>query len=68
MDSSGETIDFLFAASGIQRRLNALFRKALCSTGNPVPQVINVDQNRTYPAALGALQAEGRLPRRVRLR
>jgi transposase-like protein len=35
------------------------FRKALSGAGNPVPRVINVDQNRAYPAAVDALKAEG---------
>ncbi len=30
--------------------------------------MINVDQNRAYPAAVDSLKAEGSLPRRVRLR
>ena len=42
--------------------------KALSSPGNPVPRVINVDQNRAFPPAVEALKAEGLLPRRVRLR
>jgi IS6 family transposase len=35
---------------------------------NPTRRVINVDKNPAYPAAVQALQAEGTLPRRVRLR
>jgi transposase, IS6 family len=34
----------------------------------PIPLVINVDKNPAYPAAIHALQQEGALPRRVRLR
>jgi transposase-like protein len=33
-----------------------------------MPQVINVDKNSSYPAAVEALKSEGILPRRVRLR
>ena len=33
-----------------------------------MPRVINVDQNRAYPAAVEKLKAEGSLPRRTRLR
>ena len=68
VDSTGQTIEFLLAAKRDAAAAKRFFRKALSGAGNPVPQVINVDQNRAYPAAVGALQAEGRLPRRVRLR
>jgi transposase-like protein len=40
-------------------------RKALSSSGNGVPRVINVDKNPAYPAAVEALKEEGVLPRRV---
>jgi transposase-like protein len=38
------------------------------ASGNPMPRVINVDKNPAYPAAIEALNAEGTLPPRVRLR
>lgn len=68
VDSTGQTIEFLLAAKRDAAAAKRFFRKALSGAGNPVPRVINVDQNRAYPAAVGELKAEGSLPRRVRLR
>ena len=68
VDSAGQTIEFLLAAKRDAAAAKRFFRKALCGAGNPVPRVINVDQNRAYPAAVDSLKAEGTLPRRMRLR
>jgi transposase, IS6 family len=68
VDSTGQTIDFLLTAKRDAVAAKRFFRKALRSPGNPVPWVINVDQNPAYPAAVEALKEEGVLPRRVRLR
>ena len=68
VDSTGQTIEFLLTAKRDAAGAKRFFRKALSSPGNPVPRVINVDKNPAYPAAVDALKAEGRLPRRVRLR
>jgi transposase-like protein len=68
VDSTGQTIEFLLAAKRDTAAAKRFFRKALSGAGNPLPRVINVDQNRAYPAAVDALKAEGSLPRRVRLR
>jgi transposase-like protein len=68
VDSTGQTIDFLLTAKRGATGPKPFFRKALSSPGNSVPRVINVDKNAAYPAAVGALKAEGVLPRRVRLR
>src|SRR5215471_15229679 len=50
VDSTGQTIDFLLTAKRDAAAAKRFFRKALCCPGNPVPRVINVDQNRAYPA------------------
>ena len=68
VDSTGQTIDFLLTDKRDTAAAKRFFRKALSSTGNPVPRVINVDKNRADPAAVDALKEEGMLPRRVRLR
>jgi transposase-like protein len=68
VDSSGQTIDFLLAAKRDAAAAKRFLRKALNGAGNSVPRVINVDQNRAYPAAVEKLKAEGSLPRRTRLR
>jgi IS6 family transposase len=43
-------------------------RKAIVASGNPVPRVMNVDENPAYPAAVESLKAEGVIPDRVALR
>src|SRR6202790_5182996 len=68
IDSTGQTIDFLLTAKRDTAAAKRFFRKALNSSGNRMPRVINVDKNPAYPAAVEALKAEGTLPRRVRLR
>jgi len=68
VDSTGQTIDFLLTAKRDAAAAKRFFRKALRSPGNPVPRVINVDKNPSYPAAVEALKEEGVLPRRVHLR
>jgi IS6 family transposase len=68
VDSTGQTIDFLLAAKRDAAAAKRFFRKALRSPGNPMPRVINVDKNPSYPAAVEALKNEGIFPQRVRLR
>jgi len=68
VDSTGQTIDFLLTAKRDAAGAKRFFRKALQAAGNPVPRVVNVDQNASYPVAVEALKAERLLPRRVRLR
>ena len=68
VDSTGQTIDFLLTAKRDAAAAKRFFRKALRSPGNPVPRVINVDKNPSYPAAVEAPKEKGVLPRRVHLR
>src|SRR5260221_1275445 len=68
VDSTGQTIDFLLTAKRDAAAAKRVLRKAMAACGNVVPRVMNVDKNPTYPAAVEGLQAEGALPRRVRLR
>ena len=68
MDSAGQTIDFLLTAKRDTEAAQRFFRKVFAARENPTPRVVNVDKNRAYPSAIEALQAEGNLPRRVRLR
>jgi transposase-like protein len=56
VDSTGQTIDFLLTRKRDAVAAERFFRKALSCLGNPVPPVINVDQNRAYPAAVEALK------------
>ena len=68
VDSTGQTIDFLLTAKRDAEAAKRFFRKVFAAEQNPTPRVINVDKNPAYPAAVQAMQAEGTLPRRVRLR
>ena len=68
VDSTGQTIDFLLTDKRDTAAAKCFFRNALSSPGNPMPRVINVDKNPSYPAAVEALKSEGILPHRVRLR
>jgi hypothetical protein len=60
--------EFLLTAKRDAAEAKRFFRKALSPPGNGVPQVINVDKNPAYRAAVEALKEEGVLTRRVRLR
>ena len=68
VDSTGQTIEFLLTAKRDAAGAKRFFGRALSAAGNPVPRMINVDKNPAYPAAVGALKAEGLLPRRVQVR
>jgi transposase, IS6 family len=68
VDSSGPTIEGLLPAQRDREAAKRFFRTVFSTLSNPVPRVINVDQNAADPAAVKALKREGILPRRVRLR
>jgi transposase, IS6 family len=68
VDSTGQTIDFLLTAKRDAAAAKRFFQKVWSCPSNPIPRVINVDKNPAYPAAIHALQQDGMLPRRVRLR
>ena len=68
LDSAGQTIDFLLTAKRDTAAAKRFLRRAIDASGNPMPRVINVDKNPSYPAAVEALKEEGAIPRRVALR
>ena len=68
LDSTGQTIDFLLTAKRDTAAAKRFLRRAIDASGNPMPRVINVDKNPTYPAAMEALRAGGTIPSRVVLR
>lgn len=68
VDSTGQTIDFLLTANVTRTLPSASFGKCSVPKVIRLARVINVDKNPAYPAAVRALKAEGKLPRRVRLR
>src|SRR6201981_795847 len=68
LDSTGQTIDFLLTAKRDMAAAKRFLRRAIEASGNATPQVVNVDKNPAYPAAMEALKIEGAVPRRVALR
>src|ERR1700738_3674303 len=68
LDSTGQTIDFLLTARRDTAAAKRFLRRAIDASGNPMPRVINVDKNPTYPAAVEALKADGTIHSRVVLR
>ena len=68
VDKQGQTIDFLLAAHRDVAAAKRFFNKALQTTANPMPRVINVDCNPAYPTAVKELKAEGILRERCKLR
>jgi IS6 family transposase len=68
VDSTGQTIDFLLTAKRDATAAKRFFLRALAQTGNPMPPVINVDKNRSYPLAVEGLKQEGIIRQRCQLR
>src|SRR3982075_698342 len=68
LDSTGQTIEFLLTANRDTAAAKRFLRRAIDASANPMPRVINVDKNPTYPAAMEALKADGTVPGRVVLR
>src|SRR5260370_10820044 len=62
------SIDFLLSARHDAVAAKRFFQKALCSPNHPMPRVINVDKNPSYPPVVEVLKSEGTLRRRCRLR
>ena len=60
VDSAGDSIDFLLSARRDAAAAKRFFQKALCSPNHPMPRVINVDRNPSYPPVIDALKSEGR--------
>jgi transposase, IS6 family len=52
VDSTGQTIDFLLTAKRDASGAKRFLRRALANSGNLMPRVINVDENRAYPVAV----------------
>ena len=68
VDSTGATIDFLLSAKRDALTAKRFLQKALRSSGNRRPRVINVDGNPSYPKAIAELKKAGDLSRRCRCR
>lgn len=63
VDSSGQTIDFLLTTKRDTAAAKRFFQRGLAHPGNSLPRVINVDQNRAYPAAVDELKKDGTIGR-----
>ena len=68
VDSTGQTIDFLLTAKRDAAAAKRFFRKVFRSSCNPIPRVINVDEEPSLSSRDEGAEREGILPRRVRLR
>lgn len=67
LDSTGQTLGSFDGEARCCCR-QTLSGKDMEASGNALPRVMNVDKNPAYPAAVEALKADGRLPRRIQLR
>ncbi len=68
VDSQGNTLDFMLSAKPDARAAERFFRKALNTSHNLEPRVINVDKNAAYPKAIDELKAEETIPETCELR
>ena len=68
VDSAGNTLDFMLSAKRDAGAAERFFRKALNSTHNQSPRVINVDKNAAYPPAIDELKADQTLGETTELR
>ncbi len=68
VDSEGNNLDFMLSARRDARAAERFFRKALKSTHNQSPRVINVDKNAALPLAIDDLIADQTLPETTELR
>jgi len=59
VDKHGDTVEFYFSAHRDQLAAARFFKKALNSSHNSTPRVINVDQNPAYLAAFESAQSAG---------
>jgi len=68
VDSEGNTLDFMLSAKRDAQAAKRFFRKALKSSHNQEPRVINVDKNAAYPPAINELKKDQTLPKTTELR
>ena len=68
VDSQGNTLDFMLSARRDAGAAERFFRKALKSSHNQKPRVINVDKNAAYPPAIDKLKKDQSLGETTELR
>src|SRR5439155_25778208 len=68
VDSHGDTVDFYLSETRDREAAKAFLQKALSNPDNRAPRLLCMDGNRSYPAAIRDLRAEGRLSPRCRRR
>jgi transposase-like protein len=68
VDSLGNTLEFMLSAKRNAQAAERFFRKALKSSHNQEPRVINVDKNAAYPPAIDQLKKDQSLPKTTELR
>jgi transposase-like protein len=66
VDKQGRTVDFLLSAKRDVAAAKRFFEKAMQSNG--IPRVITLDRYAASHRAITELQAEGKMPKRVRVR
>jgi len=68
VDSSGQTLDFMFSAKRDAKAAQRFFNKGLQAPHTQAPRAINVDKNAAYPPALDEFKQEGALSEDAELR
>lgn len=61
VDSSGDTVEFMFSKRRDHKAAKRFFRKALRYIRTPKPRVITVDKNPAYPLAIKQLKDDKKL-------
>jgi IS6 family transposase len=68
VDSSGATVDFFLSERRDREAARQFLQRALNHPDNPRPHEFYVDGNRSYPAALRQLQADGEIRQSIQCR
>jgi transposase-like protein len=68
VDNRGETVDFYLSETRDRGAAKRFLQAALANPDNRPPHVLSIDGNRSYPAAIRELKAEGRIPPECRHR
>lgn len=61
VDNHGQTVDFYLSETRDREAAKRFLRAALANPDNRPPHVLSIDGNRSYPAAIRELKAEGEL-------